>query len=40
MWLGREELLDWQPASDPAKPYPARPQPTAANPAARTGAKP
>jgi len=40
MWLGREELLDWQPASDPAKPYPARPQPPAANPAARTGAKP
>ncbi len=25
MWLGREELLSWKPARDPAKPYPARP---------------
>lgn len=25
MWLGKEELLNWQPARDPAKPYPARP---------------
>lgn len=23
MWLGREELLAWSPAQDPAKPYPA-----------------
>lgn len=26
-WLGREELLSWQPARDPAKPYPAAPVP-------------
>lgn len=25
LWLGRQELLDWQPAADPAKPYPSRP---------------
>ena len=25
MWLGREELLNWQPQSDVAKPYPAGP---------------
>jgi NADH-quinone oxidoreductase subunit I len=24
MWLGREELLTWQPARDPAKPYPPK----------------
>lgn len=22
MWLGKEELLDWQPQRDVAKPYP------------------
>jgi NADH-quinone oxidoreductase subunit I len=27
MWLGREELLTWQPARDPAKPYPPKPVP-------------
>lgn len=25
MWLGKEELLNWQPARDPAKPYPPKP---------------
>ena len=25
MWLGKQELLNWQPARDPAKPYPPRP---------------
>jgi hypothetical protein len=25
MWIAREELLDWQPRSDVAKPYPAAP---------------
>ena len=24
MWLGKEELLNWQPARDPAKPYPPK----------------
>jgi NADH-quinone oxidoreductase subunit I len=24
MWLGKEELLTWQPARDVAKPYPPR----------------
>jgi NADH-quinone oxidoreductase subunit I len=27
MWLGKQELLNWQPARDPAKPYPPRPAP-------------
>jgi NADH-quinone oxidoreductase subunit I len=25
MWLGKEELLNWQPHADVAKPYPVRP---------------
>ena len=25
MWLGKEELLEWQPRSDVAKPYPPGP---------------
>jgi NADH-quinone oxidoreductase subunit I len=25
MWLGKEELLNWQPRADVAKPYPVRP---------------
>ena len=29
MWLGREELLQWKPAQDVAKPYPAPPAPKA-----------
>jgi NADH-quinone oxidoreductase subunit I len=35
MWIGKEELLNWQPASDVAKPYPPRPQRPA--PATRPG---
>jgi NADH-quinone oxidoreductase subunit I len=35
MWLGREELLTWQPARDPAKPYP--PKDAGAQPVARPG---
>ena len=26
VWLGKEELLNWQPARDPAKPYPPKPK--------------
>jgi NADH-quinone oxidoreductase subunit I len=26
MWLGKEELLSWQPARDVAKPYPPAPK--------------
>jgi NADH-quinone oxidoreductase subunit I len=29
MWLGRDELLQWKPAQDVAKPYPAPPAPKA-----------
>jgi NADH-quinone oxidoreductase subunit I len=29
MWSGKEQLLNWQPASDVAKPYPAPPAPGA-----------
>jgi NADH-quinone oxidoreductase subunit I len=29
MWIGKEELMSWQPARDAAKPYPARPAPGA-----------
>jgi hypothetical protein len=25
MWLGKEELLEWQPQADVAKPYPPAP---------------
>jgi NADH-quinone oxidoreductase subunit I len=32
MWIGKEELLTWQPARDAAKPYPARPRATAGGP--------
>jgi NADH-quinone oxidoreductase subunit I len=34
MWLGKRELLDWQPARDPAKPYPPRPDTAAGEDAA------
>ena len=30
MWSGKEQLLNWQPASDVAKPYPAPPPPAGA----------
>jgi len=35
MWIGKEELLTWQPARDVAKPYPPAPRATGA--AARPG---
>jgi NADH-quinone oxidoreductase subunit I len=34
MWLGKEELLNWQPAADAAKHYPARPAGPAVAPTA------
>ena len=31
MWVGKDELLAWNPHRDAAKPYPARGAPTAAD---------
>ncbi|MEI2421856.1 hypothetical protein V6O07_16380, partial [Arthrospira platensis SPKY2] len=40
VWLRKEELLDWAPARDPAKPYPPRPAQPSASAAAPGPATP